>query len=76
MEIADRPHITTARIDHCATGLKDTAGDYIQKPTNITSNDEAILKPLERLKCNGQHVHAQPCNKELSLARANTLDDC
>eukprot|EP00959_Pyramimonas_sp_CCMP1952_P098836 2066494-Pyramimonas_sp.AAC.1 len=62
-------------ISYCgkiATGPKDTAGDYIKKPTDITSNDEAILKPFERLKCNGKHVHAQPCNKELSLAQKYT----
>eukprot|EP00959_Pyramimonas_sp_CCMP1952_P453812 9468867-Pyramimonas_sp.AAC.1 len=52
-ELADRSHITTARIDQCATGLMDTAGDYIKKPTDITSNDEAILKPFGLLKCNG-----------------------
>eukprot|EP00959_Pyramimonas_sp_CCMP1952_P055317 1156344-Pyramimonas_sp.AAC.1 len=55
----NRPRIATVHIDQCATGLKDTAGYYIKKPTNITGNDETILKPLERLKCNGQHVHAQ-----------------
>eukprot|EP00959_Pyramimonas_sp_CCMP1952_P029332 615772-Pyramimonas_sp.AAC.1 len=45
-ELADRSHITTVRIDQCATGLEDTTGDYIQKLTNITSNDETILKNL------------------------------
>eukprot|EP00959_Pyramimonas_sp_CCMP1952_P111146 2325020-Pyramimonas_sp.AAC.1 len=49
----------TVHIDQCATGLQDTAGEHIKKPTNITSNDETIVKPFERLKCNGQHVHAQ-----------------
>ena len=71
-ELAQRNHIVSIGIDQCATGLRDDFGDYIKKPTDITSNDETILKPFATFRCNGSHVHAQPCNKQLTAAQHYT----
>merc|ERR1712113_241596 len=71
-ELAQRNHIVSMGIDQCATGLRDDFGDYIKKPTDITSNDEAILRPFATFRCNGRHVHAQPCNKQLTQAQHYT----
>eukprot|EP00959_Pyramimonas_sp_CCMP1952_P092191 1929602-Pyramimonas_sp.AAC.1 len=45
-------------VDQCATGLLDSHGALIRKPTEIMANHRLLLTPFERKRCTGQFQHA------------------
>ena len=56
-------------IDQCAAGAVDSHQMPVQKPTEMTANEETLLRPLERMKCNRQHEHGTPTGKALERMR-------
>eukprot|EP00959_Pyramimonas_sp_CCMP1952_P133752 2797046-Pyramimonas_sp.AAC.1 len=45
-------------MDQCTTGLRDSHGVLIRKPTEIMANHRLLLTPFERKRCSGHHQHA------------------
>eukprot|EP00959_Pyramimonas_sp_CCMP1952_P324535 6792858-Pyramimonas_sp.AAC.1 len=52
----------------CITGLRDSHGVLMRKPTETMANHRLLLTPFERKRCDGHHPHASVCTKELSMA--------
>jgi len=57
--------VMTCLSDQCMAGAIDEYKVPVQKKTEFTANDLSLLKPLERLICNGAHQHATPTGKAL-----------
>ena len=67
-----RDNLLKINIDQCMTGLKDSYGIPIKKPTEMYANHPALLDPFNKYKCDGSHYHSQVCNKELAAAAQYT----
>ena len=49
----------------------------MRKPTEISANDDYMLIPLKKHKCDGSHEHSQiACNQELTTAAKYTMKLC
>ena len=70
--LAKRKVTRKAIMDQCCTGLCDSYGTPIKKPTEMMANYEAILQPFRSQVCAGYHKHATLCNKELTTAAQYT----
>eukprot|EP00959_Pyramimonas_sp_CCMP1952_P460440 9479870-Pyramimonas_sp.AAC.1 len=46
----------------CTTGLRDSHGVLIRKPTDIMANHCLLFTPFERRRCAGHHQHASVCS--------------
>eukprot|EP00959_Pyramimonas_sp_CCMP1952_P259134 5417433-Pyramimonas_sp.AAC.1 len=45
-------------MDQCTTGLRDSHGVLIRKPTEITANHRLLITLFERKRCVGHHQNA------------------
>eukprot|EP00959_Pyramimonas_sp_CCMP1952_P041212 862039-Pyramimonas_sp.AAC.1 len=55
-------------MDQFTTGLRDSHGVLLRKPTEIMANHRLLFTPFELRRCGGHHQHSSVCNRELSMA--------
>ena len=49
--------------DLCSTGLEDSKGAPMRTPTEVSANDDHLLIPFKKHKCDGSHEPSQiACN--------------
>ena len=68
LEVQKDPKVKAQTMDQCMVGWKDDYEQEVKKPTEWTSNNETLVKPMRRFSCNGQHDHAHPNGKALEIS--------
>ena len=76
-QVIRQPGFNKVTFDQCMTGLKDSKGTPMKKPTEIAANDDELLIPFAKYTCDGRHDHSQiACNRELAAAAKYTKKLC
>eukprot|EP00959_Pyramimonas_sp_CCMP1952_P156497 3272953-Pyramimonas_sp.AAC.2 len=48
-------------VGECSTGLRDSHGVLMRKPSEIRANHRLLLTPFGRKRCSGHHQHVRNC---------------